>query len=69
MTLFAEDSDILAGFCECGNEPSVLHKMRGVSLLAENLLASHEELCCPELNGVMWVILLCILLKYFCRAI
>jgi hypothetical protein len=30
----------VAGTCECGNEPSGFHKMRRISLLPENLLAS-----------------------------
>jgi hypothetical protein len=34
----------LAGCCKCGNEPSVFHKMRGISCVAENRLASQERL-------------------------
>ena len=37
-----------AGFCECSNE-SVFHKMRGLSQLAKELLASQEGLCSMEL--------------------
>ena len=38
----------LAVTCECGNEPSGFTKMWGISLLAENRLASEEGLCCME---------------------
>jgi hypothetical protein len=38
----------VAGSCECGNEPSGFIK-RGISLLAEDLLASQEGLCSMEL--------------------
>ena len=38
----------MAGICECGNEPSGSHKVRGVSRLAENRLASQEGLCSME---------------------
>ena len=33
------------GTCKLGNEISGLHKMRGISLQAENGLASQEGLC------------------------
>ena len=35
----------MIGICECGDEPSGLHKMRGICSLAEDLLASQEGLC------------------------
>ena len=41
----------MVGSCECGNEPSgyikfpEFHTTRGISCLAEELLASLEELC------------------------
>jgi hypothetical protein len=35
----------VAGSCECGNEPSSSIKMRGISRLAEDLLASNKSLC------------------------
>jgi hypothetical protein len=37
------------GACECGKEHSGSKKMRGISRLAENLLASEEGLCSMEL--------------------
>ena len=36
---------MVAGACECGNEPSEFHKMREISRLAEDLLASEEGPC------------------------
>jgi hypothetical protein len=38
----------VAGTCDCGNEPSVSIKCGGISCLAENRLASKEELCSVE---------------------
>jgi hypothetical protein len=38
----------LAGICEWGNGPSGFHKMRGISLLAENRLGFQEGLCSME---------------------
>ena len=38
----------MAEACECGNEPSGSIKMRGISLLAANQLASQEGLCTME---------------------
>ena len=35
----------VADACECGNEPSGFYKMRGISWLAANQLASQEGLC------------------------
>jgi hypothetical protein len=39
----------VAGSCECGNEPSGFYKTRGISWLADDLLASEEGLCSLEL--------------------
>jgi len=39
----------VAGCCECGDEPSGFHKMRGMSWLAEDPLACQEELYFMEL--------------------
>ena len=38
----------VADACECGNEPSGSIKMRGISWLAANQLASQEGLCTME---------------------
>jgi len=38
----------VAGTCQRGNEPSGFHKMRGISCLAENRLASQGGLCSME---------------------
>ena len=35
---------VVTGTCECSNEPSGFHKMREISWLAENRLASQERL-------------------------
>jgi hypothetical protein len=40
----AQDNGQVVGFCESG-----LHKMQGISLLAEDLLASQEGLSSMEL--------------------
>jgi len=40
----------VTGTRECSNEP--FHKMRWNSLLADDLLAYHEELCSTELSRV-----------------
>ena len=42
----------MADCCECGNEPSLSIKMRGISRLAEDLLASQGGPCCMEFNLV-----------------
>jgi hypothetical protein len=39
-----QDRDVV-GSCEYGNEPPGSKKMRGISGLTENRLASQEELC------------------------
>ena len=39
----------MAGSFERDDEPAGFHKMRGISWLAEKLLASQEELCCMAL--------------------
>jgi hypothetical protein len=39
----------VAGARECGNEPSGCIKRKRISLLADDLLASQEELCSIEL--------------------
>jgi hypothetical protein len=39
----------VAGCCDCGDEPSGFIKCRGVLSIAEDLLASEEELCPLEL--------------------
>ena len=38
----------VADTCECGNEPSGFHKIRGISCLAENRSTSEEGLCFME---------------------
>ena len=43
----AQDRDS-AGTCECGNEPSVFHKIEENSLLNESRLASQEGLYSME---------------------
>ena len=37
-----------SGSCECGNEPSGFHKMRGISCLAEDLSTFQVGLCSME---------------------
>jgi hypothetical protein len=44
----AQGKGKVADTCERGNEPSVLHKMRRISCLAENQLAYQGGLCSIE---------------------
>jgi hypothetical protein len=37
--------EIVVGTFECGNQPSGFHKVRGISFMSTNLLASQEGLC------------------------
>jgi hypothetical protein len=46
--VWMERQEQVAGTCEYGKEPSGSIKMREISWLAANRLASQEGLCCME---------------------
>jgi hypothetical protein len=39
------ESGQVAESCDCGDEPPGFHKMRGISSVAQDVLASQEGLC------------------------
>jgi hypothetical protein len=46
----------MAGFYENSKEPSGFHKIRGISRLCEELLASQKGLCSRELGIVLQLV-------------